>query len=52
MDYTRQFGSYQLVEIGKGEKTVAAYADDVRRFREWLDLHAVERGSSCSRGRD
>lgn len=44
MDYTRQFDSYQRVEIGKGEKTVAAYADDVRRFREWLDIHAVERG--------
>lgn len=44
MDYTRQFDSYQRVEIGKGEKTVSAYADDVRRFRAWLDTHVVERG--------
>lgn len=43
MDYTQQFDIYQRIEIGKGEKTVSAYADDVRRFREWLDLHAVER---------
>ncbi len=44
MDYTRQFEVYQRVEVGKGEKTVAAYSDDVKRFRAWLDTHAVERG--------
>jgi integrase/recombinase XerD len=44
VDYTRQFEVYQRVEIGKGEKTVAAYTDDVKRFGVWLDTHAALRG--------
>jgi len=44
MDYYQQFAIYQRVEIGKGESTIRAYLGDVRRFREWLDTRAVERG--------
>jgi integrase/recombinase XerD len=44
MDYYHQFASYLEVERGKGPLTIKAYLDDVRRFRKWLDGHAIERG--------
>ena len=40
MDYRKQFAIYHRVEGGKGERTISAYLNDVRRFRAWLDEHA------------
>ena len=40
----KAFENYLRIEKGRGEKTIKAYVNDVKRFRNWLDTKSVMDG--------
>ena len=44
LNSVKAFENYLRIEKGRGEKTIKAYINDVKRFRNWLDTKSVMDG--------